>query len=242
MSLTARDLGTAERFYGSLLGWDFIPGTQELGPYLRAVVGGLPVAGIGVMEAGTGMPVDWITYFAADSADEAAHRVRANGGTMALGPLDSEKAGRLALAADLDGAVFGIWEAREHPGWALQHQPGAVAWSELATTGARRAGNFYEGVFGSAAVRSDSARVERNQDMVVLTVGGRRVAGIRQVPQLDDRPRWRILFAVGSVDEVAARAPGLGGSVEQPPADTPYGRTALLRDPEGGPFGIVRMS
>ncbi|MHA6763291.1 VOC family protein [Streptacidiphilus sp. PAMC 29251] len=242
MSLTARDLDTAERFYGPLLGWDFIPGSRELGPYRRAVVDGLPVAGIGVIPAGTGMPVDWITYFAADSADEVAHRVRANGGTLALGPIDSEQAGRLALAADLDGAVFGIWEARDHPGWAVQHQPGAAAWSELATTGARRTGTFYEGVFGASAVQSDSARVERDQGMVVLTVGGRRVAGIRQVPELDDRPRWRILFAVDSVDQVAARALDLGGSVEQQPTDTPYGRTALLRDPEGGRFGIVRMN
>lgn len=241
VSLVARDLDTAERFYGPLLGWEFIPGSLELGPYKRAVVDGLPVAGIGVMAAGTDLPVDWITYFAADSADDVAQRVRASGGTLALGPLDSETAGRMAVAADLDGAVFGIWEGREHPGWALQHRPGAAAWSELATTGARRSGNFYEGVFGASAVRSESARVERDQDMVMLTVGGRRVAGIRQVPELDGKPRWRILFAVASVDEVAARTKDLGGSVEQPPTDTPYGRTALLRDPEGGPFGVVTM-
>jgi len=242
VSLMARDIATAERFYGALLGWEFTPGSMELGPYQRAVVNGLPVAGIGEMAAGTGMPVDWITYFAADSADEVAQRVRSSGGTLALGPLDSETAGRMAVAADPDGAVFGIWEAHDHPGWALQHQPGAAAWSELETTGARRSGTFYEGVFGASAVRSDSVRVSRVQDMVVLTVGGQRVAGIRQVPELEDRPHWRILFAVESVDAVAARAQALGGSVEQAPWDTPFGRMALLRDAEGGPFGIVRTS
>jgi uncharacterized protein len=240
VSLTARDPLTAERFYGPLLGWDFVPGSRGLGPYRRAVVDGMPVAGIGVMAGDTGMPVDWITYFAADSADEVAQRVRCSGGTVALGPLDSETAGRLAVAADPDGAAFGIWEAREHPGWALQHQPGAAAWSQLETTGGRRAGTFYEAVFGASAVRSESARVRRDQDMVALTVGGRRVAGIRQVPTLGDPPRWRILFAVASVDAVAARAHDLGGTVEQPPTDTPFGRTALLRDAEGGPFGVVQ--
>ena len=242
VSLVARDLDTAERFYGPLLGWEFVPGSRELGPYRRAVLDGLPVAGIGVMPDGAGLPVDWITYFAADSADEVAHRVRCSGGTVALGPLDSESAGRLAVAADPDGAVFGIWEGREHPGWAVQHTPGAAAWSELETTGGRRTGAFYEAVFGSSAVRSESARIERDQDNVVLTVGGRRVAGIRQVPELDGKPRWRVLFAVGSVDGVAGRAESLGGSVEQSPADTRYGRTALLRDAEGGPFGVVQVT
>lgn len=242
VSLMARDLGTAEDFYGALLGWEFIPGSMELGPYQRAVLDGLPVAGIGELAAGSGMPVDWITYFAADSADEVAQRVRSSGGTVALGPLESETAGRMAVAADPDGAVFGIWEAHDHPGWALQHHPGAAAWSELETSGARRSGTFYESVFGAAAVQSDSVRVRRDQDMVVLTVDGKRVAGIRQVAGLEDRPHWRILFAVDSVDVVAKQAEVLGGSVEREPWDTPFGRMALLRDAEGGPFGVVRAS
>ncbi|MFC1419817.1 VOC family protein [Streptacidiphilus cavernicola] len=240
MSLTAHDLTAAEHFYGALLGWEFGSDGVDLGPYRRALVNGLPVAGLGEMPPGTGMPVDWITYFAADNADEVAHRVRCSGGTVALGPLDSETgAGRRAVAADPDGAVFGIWETQLYGGWGLQHQPGAAAWSELETTGARRAGTFYQGVFGSSAVRSEAAGVRREQDLVVLTVAGRRVAGIRQVPRLRDRPHWRILFTVDSVDEVAANAAALGGTVEQPPADTPFGRMALLRDPQGAPFGVV---
>ena len=239
VSLTAHDPAAAEAFYGSLLGWEFTARSMERGPYRMAMVDGLPVAGIGAMPAGVGLPVDWVTFFAADSADEVAQRVRCSGGTVAMGPMASGDAGRQAVAADPDGAVFRIWETHDHAGWALQHQPGSAAWSELETTGARRAGAFYEGVFGASAIHTEAAGVRRDQDMVVLTVAGRRVAGIRQVPRLTGRPRWRILFTVDSVDRVAADATALGGTVERPAEDTPFGRMALLRDPQGGPFGVV---
>lgn len=251
-SLMARDPAAAQDFYGRLLGWGFAAGPASLGPYTRAVVYGLPVAGIGALPDTPGLSTDWITYFAADSADEVALRIRDTGGTVALGPMDADRSGRLAIAADPDGAVFGVWEGREHLGWARQHTPGAVAWSELATTEAERAGRFYEGVFGSTAVESapgrKSAKVERDQDTVLLRVDGHTVAGIRQLPPLaepgdpTDRPRWRIFFAVTAVDPVVRRALELDGSVEQPARDTRYGRVALLRDPEGGPFGIAEVA
>ena len=242
VSLLARDLDTAERFYGPLLGWDFAAGPTDLGPYLRAVVDGLPVAGVGVMPEGSDFAVDWITYFAADDADEVAQQVRDRGGTLAMGPLEFGRSGRMAVAADLDGAVFGIWQGREHLGWERQHEPGTAAWSELATPEAERATRFYAGAFGSSAVESGSARVHQEQDEIVLKVGGRMVAGIRNVHDLEDRPRWRIHFAVRDVELAVGRARELGGGVEQAPADTPYGRAALLRDAEDGPFAVVQLS
>ncbi|MEZ0089608.1 VOC family protein [Streptacidiphilus sp. EB129] len=241
VSLLTHDLGAAERFYGALLGWTFTPGPEDLGPYVRALLGGLPVAGLGVMPPGAERPADWITYFAADDADEAAQRVREHGGTVALGPLDSDSAGRLVVAADLDGAVFGVWQGRDHPGFRRQREPGAVAWSELSTPAATGAARFYAGTFGSAAVETGRAQVERFEDHVVLKVGGHTVAGIRQAPATAERPRWRVFFAVTDADDTAARAVALGGRVESAPADSPYGRIALLRDTEDGPFAVVRL-
>lgn len=248
-SLMARDPEAAQAFYGPLLGWGFAAGPASLGPYTRAVVDGLPVAGIGAMPTDAGLTPDWITYFAADSADEVAQRARDNGGTVALGPMDADHAGRLAIAADPDGAVFGIWEGKEHSGWQRQHLPGSVTWSELATPEAERAGRFYTGVFGSAAVEPAPGRrqatVERDRDTVVLRVEGRTVAGIRQVSASEGggatagRPHWRIFFAVAELDPVVELARQLGGSAEQPPTDSRHGRSVLLRDPEGAPFGVA---
>jgi predicted enzyme related to lactoylglutathione lyase len=45
---------------------------------------------------------------------------------------------------------------------------------------------------------------------------------------------------VGHREVVAARAAEFGGEVSQPPIDTPYGRMAVLRDPTGAGFSIIK--
>lgn len=231
VSLMARDLGTAGAFYGALLGWEFEGGPAGLGPYVRATLNGAPVAGLGVAPAG--YPVEWTTYFAADSTDGTAQRIRECGGTVAVGPLQAEDAGRLVIASDVSGAVFGVWEGQDQPGWQTEgEEPGAPAWTELVTSDVEGAAAFYGSVFGPVVER-------RGQDAVLL-VEGSPVAGIRGAAELrGGHPRWRIHFAVGDVEEAASRAVELGGGVLVPPADSPNGRIARLVDSEGGHFSVL---
>lgn len=66
------------------------------------------------------VPVAWTPYFAVEDADETAVRIRERSATVAVGPLKfplgrralRSPVNRGALAADRDGAVFGIWEGR----------------------------------------------------------------------------------------------------------------------------------
>jgi predicted enzyme related to lactoylglutathione lyase len=52
---------------------------------------------------------------------------------------------------------------------------------------------------------------------------------------------WLAYFAVADTDATAARAQELGGDVNVPPMDIPAGRFAVLGDPHGAVFGVVRM-
>ncbi|MGW5699500.1 VOC family protein, partial [Streptomyces asiaticus] len=88
--------------------------------------------------------------------------------------------------------------------------------------------------------------VRFEHDRVVLHIDGKAVAGLRggaieAAPDPNVRPRWRVYFCVKDVDEVAERAAELGGGVISLPADTPYGRIATLRDPEGGIFSVAAV-
>lgn len=247
-SLAAPDLDAAENFYGPLLGWEFVPGLRGVGPYVRALADGRPVAGIGVLPYRSGLPVNWVTYFAVDSADEVAQRIRDHGGTVAVGPLDSEHAGRLAVASDPQGAAFGLWEARELAGWPLEQEAGVPAWSELVTADAVRAAGFYQGVFGPATVAVDAAAAGAPAlDADLPTGSGGQAGGSR--PTGGDgqaggggQAHWRIHFTVADADGVAQRAQALGGRIELSARDTGHGRSALLRDPQGGPFAVVQPS
>jgi uncharacterized protein len=53
---------------------------------------------------------------------------------------------------------------------------------------------------------------------------------------------WMVYFAVTDTDAVAARCTELGGQVPVPPTDIPVGRFAVLNDPQGGHFSIIRLA
>ncbi|MFE2111696.1 VOC family protein [Kitasatospora sp. NPDC059463] len=231
VSLMTDDLPGARAFYGELLGWTFTPGPAQLGAYVRARLGEEPVAGLG-LSAVTGFPVQWTTYFAVDSADRSAQLVRECGGTVAVGPLQAERAGRLAIAADVSGAVFGLWQGEEHLGREAGPEPGGPAWAELLTPDADGATVFYRAVLGVPVAEADGGSA--------LLVGGRAVAGIRRDAELRGHPpRWRTHFAVTDAELTARRTVELGGRVLVGPHATPRGLAARLADPRGGHFSVL---
>jgi len=242
VSLMTDDPEGAKAFYGALLGWEFTPGPTPFGTYVRATLNGAKVAGLGVAPPGLEHPVEWTTYFAVDSADEVSQRIRECGGTVAVGPLQAERAGRMVVAADLSGAVFGLWQGQEHLGWEVVGEPGAPAWNELVTADEAAATVFYRAVLGRAVVEAEASAVARGEDDAQLLVGGRPVAGIRHSSDPRHGPaRWQVHFAVADADLTVSQATALGGRVLLGAYDTPYGRVARLEDPQGGRFSVVRL-
>ncbi len=53
---------------------------------------------------------------------------------------------------------------------------------------------------------------------------------------------WMVYFAVEDTDAAATRSEGLGGKVVVPGFDTPAGRIAVLNDPVGAVFSIIRLA
>ncbi|RKE18396.1 VOC family protein [Streptomyces sp. TLI_171] len=235
VSLTAHDLTAAQAFYGPLLGWEFVPGPDRWGPYLRAVVDGVEVAGLSELGSDWERPVAWTTYFGIESADRAADGVRERGGTLAVGPLAFD-AGRVALAADPFGATFGIWEGE--PGddtW--MSDPGAPVWIELRTADPFAAALFYGEVFRWDGRDPRRFEVRFEHERVVLRSDDRSVAALRAAKDL--APHWEVFFSVADTDAAVRQAGALGGRVLDGPVDSPYGRVARLADAEGGRFSVL---
>ncbi len=60
-------------------------------------------------------------------------------------------------------------------------------------------------------------------------------------PSGGPEPHWIAYIAVDDVDAAVDRALELGGKVLLPPTDVPgIGRAAVLKDPQGAPFGIFK--
>jgi predicted enzyme related to lactoylglutathione lyase len=254
------DADAAVAFYHDFFGWDFedVMPPEAPGRYLLARLHGGLVGAVGSEPEGGGAPHPaWNTYVAVDSADDAAERARNAGGTVLMEPFDVMDAGRMAVLADPEGAVFQVWQARGTIGAEVVNEPGSLNFNGLNTRDPARAEEFYGAVFGWKAID-----VGGDSQMWALPGYGdhleERTPGLRKmmaemgappgfedvvaaiVPIPDDQPDtpafWSVTFAVENADAAAARAQELGATVVMPPFDAPWVRMAGIRDPQGAFF------
>ncbi|MDH2390242.1 VOC family protein [Streptomyces sp. HNM0663] len=239
ISLMAHDLSAAQDFYGAVLGWRFRP--ARLGAEFRlAVLDGEPVAGIGEVTPTLQAPVAWTPYFAVADADATAARIRERSATVAVGPLNFP-VGRGALAADRDGAVFGIWQGELISNWQTWREK-APTWLRLRTRNAFDAAIFYGEVLDWASDRPGCCEVDYEEDEVVLRQHGFVVARLssgatEEAPDPLIRPHWHVHFAVPDVEATVQAALRHGGLVLEQHG-TPEGSEATLRDRDGAMFSV----
>ena len=231
------DDSTARAFYSGLFGWTAEAGPAEAGGYSVATLDGKNVAGIMGAEQ-LDHPAVWTTYLATEDSAATCDKITANGGTILQPNMDVMGLGNMAVAADPTGAVFGIWEAKQHTGFQLANEPGSVVWNEVVTRDVDAAKAFYAAVFGYTFTAFDEMGGYNS-----IEVDGSGVGGLGGMP--DEWPaevpaHWRVYFNVADCDESTAKAVSLGARVAMPPTDMPYGRHADLTDPNGSPFALLQ--
>jgi predicted enzyme related to lactoylglutathione lyase len=233
-------MAKARAFYSRVFGWNIQEGPPEAGGYSMCEVGGQPVAGIGPKMAGPGAPTVWTTYIATQDADETASKVKAAGGQLMMEPFEVMDVGRMAVAVDPGGAVFGIWQARSHTGVRRANEAGSMVWNENMSRDFEGNKAFYRAVFGYdyGDMSSDDFKY------ATLDLNGRPAGGIGEISA--DAPaghpaHWSTYFGVTDTDATVAKVTELGGRVVQPAWDTPYGRMAVLADDQGAVFSVMSV-
>jgi predicted enzyme related to lactoylglutathione lyase len=239
VDLQTSDQDAAKAFYAGLFGWSYDDQPMPQGPvYSMAMLGAHPVAAIAPQSpelAAAGAPPMWNTYLATDSVDDAVARVEAAGGKVAMAPFDVMDAGRMAFVMDPAGAAVALWQANQHIGAALVNEPGTVIWNELITTDPGVVA-FYTNVLGLTTSTMDMGAGE----YTLFEVDGQMVGGTT-APQMPGVPNhWHVYFAVADADATVAKATELGGAVMAEPFDTPVGRMAVVSDPQGAVFSIMK--
>ena len=160
---------------------------------------------------------------------------------MLADPFDVFDAGRMTVAQDPTGAVFGVWQAGQHIGAELANEPGTMNWNECQTNDPAAAAAFYEAVFGVEVKQFPTA--EGRPPYHVIQVDGRGVAGIFEINEYmgDVPPNWSTVFSVADHDETVAKAKELGGTTLMQGMDIPeIGRLAVLKDPTGAVFQVLQ--
>lgn len=243
VDLATPDLDAAEKFYGSLLGWEIpeLPNSAEMGGYRRAKKDGKDVAGaMPLMQEG--QPPAWSTYIAVADADATTAAVKDAGGSVISEPMDVMDLGRMAIFADPEGAVFGIWQPGTFAGAELVNEPGAFSWNELNTGNAVAAKEFYGRVFGW---EFEDRETENADSYVIGMVDGDRVAGMLEmsgrVPS-EAPPHWNTYFTVEDTEAAIAQVEGGGGAKVMGPMDVEVGRIAVVHDPWGAIFSVIKLN
>jgi predicted enzyme related to lactoylglutathione lyase len=247
VDLGAHDVEAAERYYTQLFGWtaDRMPygsGADEVYVMLRK--DGHDAAAMYTMDVtqkSQGMPSTWLSYVTVESVDETVTRARALGATVLADAFDVMDVGRMALIGDPTGAMFAAWEPKRHIGAGIKDDPGSLCWNELGTRDMDRAVAFYSALF-----RWTPQAMEGGEMPYTMMMNGEAPAGgIYTMPAfMEGIPsHWAPYFAVEDTDETVRRSEELGGTTVMPPDDVPgIGRFALLRDPQGATFYVIRLA
>jgi predicted enzyme related to lactoylglutathione lyase len=198
----------------------------------------------------------WNTYIWVDSTDQTTSIARGAGGTVLTEPFDVLEAGRMAVIADPEGAVFSVWQARAHKGATVVNEHGSLVFNTLATRDPEAARAFYGTVFGWKTLELPAGPMwtlpAYGDHLEALTPGTREqldqmgapegfidvVAALEPIAGDDhDTPaHWAVSFAVDDADAVAAKARALGGVIVDGPLDAPWTRMAVITDPQGARF------
>jgi len=242
VDLSSQDPEGSRAFYSKLFGWkvDVNPDPQY-GGYALAKIGGKDVAGIAPSQT-PDQPTSWLIYIGTSDADELAKKVQSNGGTVVAAPFDVGDQGRMAVFQDPTGAFTSAWQARSMGGFQT-NAANSYGWAELNSRGIDNAIPFYQKVFGWTSKTSEMG--EGQPPYTEFQVGGESIAGgmemnpmvPAQVPSY-----WMVYFNVDDVDAAFRKAIDGGAKEMLAPDDYPGGRFAILTDPQGAAFGLLKST
>src|SRR5687767_11231234 len=138
VELATSDGEAAKTFYTQLFGWDFVD--NPMGPGMVYTMLNLDGKNVGALykmmpeQEAQGIPPNWLSYVSVANADETADKAKAAGATILKEPFDVATYGRMAVIQDPTGAVFALWQPKDHLGAGIFNVPNSFTWNELMTT------------------------------------------------------------------------------------------------------------
>jgi uncharacterized protein len=240
--MNTNDVDSAKAFYGAVAGWSTVPHNED---YTMLAHTGGPFGGLSKLAEqakSMGAPPHLLAWVTVDDVDIKAAWVEQTGGQVLTPPHDMPNIGRMAVIADPQGAVIGLFRSA-HPEPAKipeEHPLGAVGWHELATSDHAAALEWYGQLFGW------KLRMEMDMGEGKMY----RMFGFKEMPWayggMFDKPpemptsTWMYYIKVVDIDAAIATARELGGTLMNGPMEVPGGdRVAQLVDNQGCAFALL---
>lgn len=237
IELATTDGPGAKAFYAPLFGWSVNENDMgEMGIYYIFQKNGRDCAAMyqmGPQQAG--MPPNWLSYVAVADADASAEKAKSLGGNVVMAPFDVMDYGRMAVIMDSQGAAFAIWQPKANIGLQIRDETNTLGWNELQARNVDAGKKFYAPLFGW--------NLKESPEYTEFHLGDRAVGGMLQSQAPEGVPAfWLPYFVVDDCDATVKKAQGSGGGVHVPPMDIPnVGRFAVLTDPQGASFAVIKL-
>ena len=233
IELATSDREAAKDFYTKLFGWTPSEVPMEPGnPYVLLQKNGTNAAAL-YTRRDNNVPPNWATYIAVTNADASAEKAKSLGGNVVAGPFDVMDMGRMAAVIDPSGAAFAMWQPLK-PGPFICGEDNTLCWNELMTNDIEGARKFYASLFGWD--------MKVSPEYTELHANGRGIGGMIDKMPPGVPPCWVPYIQVDDADAIVDQLKSLGGSVHMGPTDFPHvGRFALVADPQGATFYIIKL-
>jgi predicted enzyme related to lactoylglutathione lyase len=238
--LRSRDPDAAAGFYTRVMPWK----SQPFAPGVAYTVfvtddGARMMAGatkLGDEASATGSRPQWVGSIGSNDVDATVAQAVALGARVIQPAADTPNVGRIALLADPQGGLFGVYKPAQepHPGEAPL---GGYSWHEFAAPDMEAGFDFYAALFGWQVLN----RMDMGPLGTYLIYGreGKQEGGMYRIaPGKAQHTGWLPYASVKSADHAARAAVAAGGQIANGPMDVPGGRIAQLLDPQGVMFAV----
>jgi predicted enzyme related to lactoylglutathione lyase len=236
------DMEAVIPFYQTLFGWTFESADGHTRKVQTVLADQVPIA-TAVLISPENKKIKesrWLGYISVEDVDQAAKIIIENKGALRVLPRDLPDRGRVAVATDPEGALFGLLTSHNgDPG-----ETGMVEnqWigSELWTNDVNNALGFYNKIAG---YEQRWVGIGTESEYLLMVKDSIPRAGVVKIHWENIKPAWLPYIAVLDVVATAAKVETLGGKLlVSPDTEMPNGLVAIIADPSGAVFAIQELT
>ena len=241
IELIPSDLEKVKPFYKAILNWDFTDFGEEMGHYNVISINDDAVGGAMQHDPAMMGPLVNFTelYFATNDATASLTRSTELGGKVIVETMEVPGQGSFGETTDPEGNSFSVWQPGARQGFDRVEEHGFPAWFELHTRAFDTTTAYYASLLGAALNAMDPGDGSRYASLRIDREDYAGIWDISSVLPADAPTGWTTYFLVDDPDAAVATALELGGTEVSPAEDTPYGRMAVVADPNGARLTVI---
>jgi len=254
--IVTTDVDGAITFYTALFGWDVTDEDLQAGDEMvRLTHDGEFVLGINKAEQKHTDPDTeraepdptihfnqghWEPHVAMSDLSGALKESPTLGGTVLEKPTPAEEFGTMAEISGPSGARMSLWAAGTFGGHSLAVKNGRPAWYSLQLIEPGPASEFWAALMKWSSTTDDHGNTLFGADEQPAFAEAVVLNSNDWTALQEPAPRWLPYIQVADIDAICNDAEAINGTVLIPPADDSTGRRrAIIRDPQGGHFGVI---